>query len=177
MQRQTDFKGGIQSGTVATDSYARYLDSSMKEVQTELARELSTQGFSCKKKFEKNFLLENKIYVGCEPDGGIWFKDGKLVAVFEGKKQGKGGNAIERWEKNYGICKQFNADVKYVTFGVREGFEQDGYPFKYAKTMLSRENKEANVLYDQGQSWFINPKGFTKDEIKSVMRQTLTGNK
>lgn len=177
MQRQDGFKGGIQSGTVATDSHAKFLDSAMKEVQKELAEELKDQGFICKKKLKKDFLIEQGVLVGCEPDGGIWFQNDKLVAAFEGKKQGKGGNAIERWEKNYNICKSLNPNVKYITFGAREGFEEDGYPYKYAKTMLNREKKNLNTLYDEGQSWFVNPQGFTKEEIKSIMKQALTGTK
>lgn len=177
MQRQDGFNGGIKNGTVATDEYAKFLDAAMKEVQGELAQELKNAGIECKKKLDKGFLVEQGILVGCEPDGGLWFKDGKLIAAFEGKKQGKGGNAIERWEKNYNLCKSINEDVKYVTFGVREGFEEDGYPYKYAKTMLNREKKDLNTLYDAGQSWFVNPKGYTKAEIKSIMKQALTGTK
>ncbi|MFZ9145443.1 MAG: hypothetical protein ACO209_09515 [Aquirufa sp.] len=175
MQRQDGFRGGIQSGTVATDSFAKYLDQTMKSVQGELAEELKSQGYTCQKKFKKDFLIERGVLVGCEPDGGIWFKDGKVVAAFEGKKQGKGGNAIERWEKNYNICKTLNPDIVYVTFGAREGFEPDGYPYKYAKTMLNRESKELNTLYENGQSWFVNPNGFTREEIKEIMKQALIG--
>lgn len=175
MQRQDGFNGGIQSGTVATDSHAKQLDDDLKSIQNELAVELKEQGFTCRKKLEKDFLIEQGVLVGCEPDGGLWFKDGTLIAAFEGKKQGKGGNAIERWEKNYNICKSLNPNIKYITFGAREGFESDGYPYKYAKTMLNRENKELNTLYEQGQSWFVNPEGFAKEEIKSIMKQALIG--
>jgi hypothetical protein len=175
MQRQHGFNGGIQNGMVATDAFAKRLDHDLKTLKDELEVELKDQGFVCRKKLDKNFLLEHGVFVGCEPDGGLWFKDGKLVAAFEGKKQGKGGNAIERWEKNYGICKDLNPNIKYVTFGAREGFETDGYPYRYAKTMLNRENKELNTLYEQGQSWFVSPIGFAREEIKSIMKQALTG--
>lgn len=175
MQRQQGFRGGIQQGTQATDSWARQLDHDLKTLQKELAQELAAQGFECRKKLSKTLLMEQGVLVGCEPDGGLWFHNGVLVAAFEGKKQGKGGNAIERWEKNYGICRSINPQVRYVTFGAREGFEPDGYPYKYAVTMLNREGKELNRLYDQGQSWFVNPQGFSRQDIITIMRKALTG--
>ena len=60
---------------------------------------------------------------GCEPDGGLWFRDGRLVAVFEAKTQGKRGNSIERWYKNQYIARLLNQDVCYVTFCGGDGIE------------------------------------------------------
>jgi hypothetical protein len=176
MQRQTEFKGGIQSGTVATDTHARYLDTALKEGAKLLAEELKSQGYTCETKFGKKFLVERGILIGCAPDGSIWYKNGIPIVAIEGKKQGKGGNAIERWNKNYNICRSINPDIRYITFGAREGFEPDGYPYKYAKTQLALEGKtEFNKLYPNGQSWFINPNGFTQDEAIDIMRQAILG--
>lgn len=178
MQRQDGFRGGIQSGTVAMDSLAKQLDQNLKTLQPELAEELKPRGITCRKKLDKKILKEKNISIGCQPDGGVWYKNGKLIAAFEGKKQGKCGNAIERWGKNYNICKFFNPNIIYVTFGVGEGSEPDGYLYKFAMTMLNIENienKELNTLYEQGQSWFVNPKGFTKEELKSIMKWALIG--
>lgn len=173
MQRQHGFNGGIQKGTSATDDHARFLDANMKSLQVEIEREISHLGFRCMQKLDDETCRQYGILVGCAPDGGLWFKDGKLIAAFEGKKQGTGGNAIERWEKNYNICKQINPNIKYVTFGSREGFTEKGYPYKYAKTMLNRENKDLNTLYESGQSWFVNPEGFDRQTIKDLMKKTL----
>lgn len=176
MQRQSDFKGGIQSGTVATDTHAKYLDTVLKETSRVLAEELKDQGYTYQKKFDKKFLIERGILIGCEPDGAIWYKDGVPVVAIEGKKQGKGGNAIERWNKNYNICRSINPNIRYITFGSREGFEPDGYPYKYAKTQLALEGKtEFNKLYPNGQSWFINPAGFSQAEVVDIMRKAITG--
>lgn len=171
-QRQTSFRGGIQTGTCATDIYATFLDKNLKSIRDELSDEL--RDWHCLKKIPRTDLSKMNIHIGFEPDGGVWFKNGKLEVVFEGKKQGKGGNAIERWQKNHWIATRINPNVKYITFGVREGFSKDAYPYRYAQTMLNHEGKDFNCLYKKGQSWFVNENGFSRDEIYNIMKQALT---
>lgn len=173
-QRVDGYKGGIQAGMVATDKHAAKLDGDCKSASKLLAEELSSRGYKCVSKLSKDFLAKHNIFVGCAPDGGAWFdKDGKLIVVFEAKKQGKGGNAIERWVKNYEVCRRINPDVKYITFGSGEGFAKDNYCWRMAKTYID-PTRDFNVLYPTGTSWFINTKGFKYDEIVSIMRDALT---
>ena len=79
--------GGIQPGMVAMDDHARKLDTSLKNISRSLVNEMRQLGYEYKSKLEQN----QERLIGCEPDGGLWFKDGKLIAVFEAKKQGAGG--------------------------------------------------------------------------------------
>lgn len=172
-QREYGFFAGIQTGTCATDAEARKLDKDLKSVRDELSLELAGTEWQCLKKMPRETLRQMNIHIGFEPDGGLWFKNGVLYAVFEGKKQGKGGNAIERWQKNYWIASKINPNVKYITFAAREGFSENCYPYRYALTMLESENKVFNTLYATGQSWFISPDGFDRKEIYDIMRKTL----
>ena len=175
-QRENSFKGGIQAGTVATDRHAKYLDRGLKYIAEELADELKEQGFTMRKKLDRKEVADMfGIEVGCEPDGGLWYKDGKLVAVFEGKKQGEKGNAIERWFKNHWIVSLINPAVKYVTLGSREGFAEGNYCYRIAKSVQNVHNRKLNVLYESGTSWMLNEEGFTLEEIRKIMRDTLVG--
>ena len=113
----------------------------------------------------------------CAPDGGAWFKDGKLVAVFEGKKQGIKGNAIERWFKNSYICRLINPDVCYVTFSAGEG-AADGRVLQktLAIAHLSGHNggpPKFNQFNPNNNSTFFSVEGFTDDFIRDVMLEVL----
>jgi hypothetical protein len=175
-QRDDIFKGGIQKGTVATDIHAKSLDSTLKELREEIYKEISHLGYTYSKSLDKSLLKSKGIEIGFVPDGGIWYKNGNVVGIFEAKKQGRGGNAIERWSKNYSISKYLFGNIRYVTFGSREGFDEDSYCTRFAKTFLMMEdnNKKTNILYKYGQSWIISPVGFTREEIKQYMINVIT---
>lgn len=175
-QRQDYFHGGIQKGSCATDIHAKTLDQNLKKIRNDLSSEMQPHGWTCLKKIPRENLKKFNIYIGFEPDGGLWYKNGILQAVFEGKKQGKYGNAIERWQKNHWIAKTLNPNVKYITFGVREGFSDNSYAYRYAKTMLNSEGKIFNTLYPSGQSWFVNVDGFSKNELYNLMKKSLEEN-
>lgn len=127
-QRQPGFNGGIQMGTVAASGESIALEQCVKLISDEFADvfsglewipELSGRDIS------RLWGLPNPTgIVGVRPDGGIWVDaETKLpVLVSEAKKQGKGGNAIERWYKNYGIIKMLNPDAYYLTFCSGVGF-------------------------------------------------------
>lgn len=176
-QREPTFKGGIQKGTMSLDESSRTLDSHLKDLREEVYEELKSKGYSYKKNIGRSELIKEGIEIGFYPDGGIWFKDNKPVAIFEAKKQGTQGNAIERWCKNNSIAKFLFGDIRYVTFGIREGFDGTSYASRFAKSFLQMENKNktVNVLYESGQSWLINKKGFSKEEIKKTMICVITG--
>jgi len=172
--------GGIQPGTVATDEHARKLDKAVKNISKSLINEMKDLGYEYKSKLDHTDI----VTIGCEPDGALWFKDGVLVAVFEAKKQGAGGNAIERWAKNVMLCYALNRNVRYVTFGAREGFAEGNYCYKFGQTMMNTEkalgftdiDKSFNILYPSGQSWFANVDAFTDEFIIDIMRKAITGN-
>ncbi len=172
-------KSGIQPDTVAADKDAKFLDKSMKSISKNLKFQeeiYSLMGYTYERKLPKKVLLEHGIFEGCEPDGGVWFKDGVPMVALEGKKQGKGGNAIERCADNDGTLKYFNPDIKSVHFGIGEGFEDlSGNPYKVALSHLHLDgaDKEFNVLYNSGHSWFIKSTGFSYEEIKTLMRDSI----
>ena len=175
-QRTNNFNAGIQAGQTAYDDASKAMDKDCKLARDILIKELKPLGFYCQKRANNNIKSQHNIWVGLSPDGGAWFdKSGKLVAVFEGKKQGIKGNAIERWCKNYMLATRINSEVRYVTFGRGLGFDTNNGCYKFAKTFMN-PNQTFNVLYKDGQSWFINVDGFTREEIIDIMRRAITGN-
>jgi len=163
-QRDKNFKGGIQKGTVATDAVAKKLDIQCKT----LKETIEVEGLTVQRKLRQDQIPGG--IGGCEPDGGAWFKDGKLVAVFEGKKQGKGGNAIERWFKNNYICRAINPNVCYVTFCVGEG-AGDGEVLQ--KTLNIAHRDGINKFIPNRNSVFFSVDGFSDEFISGVMKDVL----
>ena len=164
------FKGGIQNGTVATDARARKLDEQCKHQKESVFAELKQKypELTLQKKLTKEQIPGG---VGaCEPDGGAWFYNNVLIAVFEGKKQQDRGNAIERWFKNNYICRKINPDVSYVTFCTGEGAYDDGQIGK----ALSVAHLEGFDQYNAGDnSAYLNTDCFTKQQINTIMIETI----
>jgi hypothetical protein len=164
-QRDSTFKGGIQKGTTAFDVASKKLDKQLKESFDVLSKSYS-QYEVC-----KQFTKEMKIkYIGDDcfgfaPDGGAWFKNGKLVAVFEAKKQGKLGNANERWYDNADTAKYINKDVVYVTFCSGAGAAPG--------ECLDKMRRKATITKGKNFKFFMNPVGFTDNEVLSVMENVL----
>ena len=159
-------KGGIQPGTCATDAMARKLDVSCKTLKESLAEDFPL--LTLQKK-----LRQDQIRGGigaCEPDGGLWFRGGVLVAVFEAKKQGFNGNAIERWFKNQYICRLINPDVCYVTFAIGEGAQVGGSIHK-ALSVAHPEGFDRFIM--GGNSCFMQVEGFDDTEIAKIMKKVL----
>jgi len=162
-QRESDFKGGIQRGTTAFDEESKRLDKCLKECKDEI----SMDGYTVVTQFDYNMKIK---YVGDDcfgfaPDGGAWFKDNKLVAVFEAKKQGEGGNAYERWWDNAMTAKFINPDVKYITFcsgaGAGEG------------KCLDKLRRKAKIMMGDNFICYNKVEGFTKQEVYDIMEKTL----
>ena len=158
--------GGIQKGMVATDEHARKLDKQCQFLKEELANEFPT--LTMQRKLRKDQIPGG---VGaCEPDGGAWFRDGKLIAIFEAKKQQNRGNAIERWFKNNYIARAINPDVSYVTFAIGEGVIDNGVVTK----ALNVAHLEGFDKYNAGSnSCFRNVEGFDTKEIYEIMKKVL----
>lgn len=165
------FNGGIQKGTVATDARARKLDDQCKHIKEEIFENLSKlhPELTMQKKLTKEQIPGGKG--ACAPDGGAWFYRGKLIAVFEGKKQQDGGNAIERWFKNNYICRKVNPEVSYVTFCTGEGAYVDG--------VIGKALNVAHLFgfdkYHPGEnSAFMDKDCFTKERISDIMYEVIT---
>jgi hypothetical protein len=109
------------------------------------------------------------------PDGGGWFRDGKLIAVFEAKHQENQGNAIERWYKNQYLSRQIiNPDVTYVTIASGLGSVVGGKVEK----ILSMAHPEGklngyNKIYPRKNCYFYKARGWTYEEVESVIFNTL----
>jgi hypothetical protein len=166
-QRDSKFKGGIQAGTVAMDSYARNLDNQCKQIKNTLAESYSST-LTMQRKLRKDQIPGG--LGACEPDGGLWFRNGKLVAVFEAKKQGRGGNAIERWFKNNYIARLINPNVCYVTFCIGEG-AAEGCVLR--KTLDVAHLEGFDQFNKNKNSAYFSVNGFTEEEISDIMRTVL----
>lgn len=181
MQHQTDFKGGIQKGTEAGSEESKKLDGDVKVISLAIARAQTSYFYEAG---HKNMLSERfsdkvrqaaslpelevmGITLGCMPDGGMWF-DGnrlkanrKLIAGFEAKHQQDGGNAIERWCKNYMLCKGMNPDVKYITFMSGPGATPNGVLYKFGHSMVAANGPNCIFYYQ--------PDGFSQEDIFNKM--------
>jgi len=162
------FKGGIQKGTVAMDADASKLDKQCKLIAKELAEELADTGLVYQRKLTQAQIPGN--LAGCEPDGGAWFYDGKLIAIFEAKKQQDAGNAIERWFKNQYIGRAINPDMDYVTFCVGEGAYKHGV---MGKSLSVAHPDGFNKYVPYGNSCYMSIDGFTTRRIKQLMKKIL----
>jgi len=162
-QREADFKGGIQRGTTAFDEESKRLDKCLKECKDEI----SMDGYTVVTQFDYDMKIK---YVGDDcfgfaPDGGAWFKGDTLVAVFEAKKQGEGGNAYERWWDNAMTAKFINPDVKYITFCSGAGAEEG--------KCLDKLRRKAKIMMGENFVCYNKVEGFTKQEVYDIMEKTL----
>ena len=181
--------GGIQKGSEAGSAESKQLDGNVKTVAEAIAQCLKAKD---RKQYfyeqgHKNFtkgrfspqtveaaalpeLKEMGITVGCLPDGGMWFDGPRgqtrlLKFAFEAKHQQDGGNAIERWCKNYLLCKGMNPDVKYITFMSGPGTATNGVLYKFGHSMISA-NGDNCIFYYQ-----LN--GFTQEGIFNIMGSAM----
>jgi hypothetical protein len=161
--------GGIQKGTTAWDEDSRKLDKQLGDARKALKEEFESRGLRCVYKMSKSDKIR---YVGDDcfgfmPDGGAWFKDDKLVAVVEGKKQNEFGNAEERWWKNAIIARKINSDVKYITFCSGKACRPNG-KFDWLKRLSFIEFGTPYIFYlkENGHSY-----EFVYDKIKDTLEE------
>lgn len=162
-QREGNFKGGIQTGEKAWDADSLKLDQFLKECRDEIP----TKNFVMKKQFTKQDKIDlvGDDCFGFAPDGGAWFWNGKLVAVFEAKKQNEGGNAYERWWDNAATAQYINPDVYYVTFCTGKGAATD--------KCLDKLRRKAKIMAGKNFQFYLNEDGFTKQEVFDIMKKVL----
>ena len=160
------FNGGIQKGTTAFDEASKKLDADAKDIRNELEfafDELTmVRVINKKQKFE---LVGDDCF-SFAPDGGAWFKDGKLVAAFECKKQGVHGNACERWWDNAVTAKFINQDVVYVTFCSGAGASEG--------EVLDKMRRKGELMMGDKFKFFMSIDGFSYDEMKAIFIDILT---
>ncbi len=175
--------GGIQKGTEAGSAESKQLDGDVKIIAEAIAQaqikyhyesgHKNLRGSFSKQKIDEGALPEFRdkgITLGCIPDGGMWF-DGprnrprSLRVAFEAKHQGDGGNAIERWCKNYLLCNRLWPDMMYVTFMTGEGAKNGGVLHEFGKSMTAVNGPNCVFYYS--------PDGFTQEGIFNVMRSVL----
>ena len=170
-------KGGIQPGTTASSTASKKIDSQVKRANMELFEELKdiVPGLTYQAKLTKEQIPGG---VGaCQPDGGIWLLNGKPIVASEAKKQGKGGNAIERWYNNSHILKATNKDILYVTFATGEGVEQNSPIFN---TLHIAVEGQYNIIREKSESYgmdgvsvFLSKEDFEFDKVKSTIRSIV----
>jgi len=175
--------GGIQKGTEAGSAESKRLDGDVKVVAEALARAQTTYfyeaghrnlgGAVSRHKIDEGALPEFRargITLGCIPDGGMWFSGARdqprsLRVAFEAKHQGDGGNAIERWCKNYLLCHRLWPDMTYVTFMTGEGARTGGVLHEFGKSMTAVNGPNCVFYYA--------PDGFSQEGIFNVMKSVL----
>lgn len=161
-QRVNGFKGGIQSGTTAFDKDSKLLDKQLKEARDNVSSNLRmVKMFS---KADKIKYLGDACF-GFAPDGGAWFKGDELVAVFEAKKQGLGGNAYERWWDNATTAQYINPNVRYVTFC--------SGPAAEVNEGLDKMRRKAAVVLGENFEFYMSVNGFTYNEVHAIVQKTL----
>ena len=160
--------GGIQVGSEAGSVESKQLDGDVKNIAMAIA--VFQEKYCFELGHQKNKILPEchkmNVTLGCVPDGGMWFDGSRnqprtVKAVFEAKHQQDGGNAIERWTKNYLICYRMNPEVKYITFMTGEGATPGGVLYEFGQTMRAI-NGDNCIFYYQ-------PAGFTEEEIFNIM--------
>lgn len=170
-------KGGIQPGTTASSESSKKIDSQVKRANIELFEEIGNTipGLTYQGKLKKDQIPGG---VGaCQPDGGIWLLNGKPIVASEAKKQGKGGNAIERWYNNSHILKATNKEILYATFATGEGVEKDNPIWNTlhiaveGKYNMIREKSESYGV--DGVSVFLSKEDFEYEYVKSTIRRIV----
>jgi hypothetical protein len=171
LKTEKKMAGGIQKGTIAMDKNARKLDKQVR-VQSKLVFEELKKEYPELVRLPK-LLKKHFVYDGaCQPDGGVFFFEDKLIAAFEAKKQGPRGNAIERWFKNWFHINRLSAgdSCPLLTFATGEGTLPNNPIYK---TLLEVHAGVYNKFRDNGPSCFLQQKNFTNDEIFQIMMDYL----
>lgn len=160
------FRGGLQKAGVAWDEKSRQLDENLKRSRDKL--KVKYEKLKCFNRLskEQKYLLVGDNCFSFAPDGGAWFdNEGKLLAAFEAKKQGKLGNAYERWWDNAITAKHINKDVVYVTFCSGKGADTN--------ECLDKLKRKAEIMMGSNYRFHLSPEGFTEQEIYDIMSRVL----
>ena len=141
------------------------LDGDLKTVAKLVAYELKQKypGLT----FEKRYRSDNH-QAGCEPDGGIFYYNGRMIVAAEAKHQGLRGNAIERWYKNNFVLRQVSPTLTYITYATGEGAANGEV---ICKTLSPAHPDGFNHYKLGGNVCYTEPEGF----MPEVMYESLKG--
>ena len=161
-------RGG--KGAVASTAESIYLDTLLKETSQEISKGNPHYTFSSKVRFDQEDRMGTINYI--LPDGGSFYVGGKLLAVFEAKKQGDKGNAIERWYKNHNFCRDFvNKDISYVTFC--SGYVKEDGPLYRILYPYHNGDKGSINKFTKGKNSAFFKETWTREEVVKIMQQVL----
>lgn len=119
---------------------------------------------------------------GVEPDGGVWRAEGEglPLAAVEAKTQGEGGNAIERWFKNWSVLSRLGVRV-YVTFCSGPGFFDGNKAQRIMELAAALEPSERSKLPDrvwnnpEGRLWLYRYRSASEAvDVQEVMSMALS---
>lgn len=180
-------------GDMATTEESKRIDKDLREISKEIFKELKKQypELSVKSKLDKDEIPGNVIlaengkqgYGACQPDGQAWFYKGQLIATFEAKHQGPGGNAIERFFKNFCIVDFARRDPEtsnlkaqncsIVLFASGEGVLEGG-PIHDTLYFIFNGVYGSTNEYSPGKNTaYYSVNGFTQEEVKERMRNII----
>ena len=141
------------------------LDSSLKTIAKQVLKDLQTTYPDLT--FERRYKSKNHS-AGCQPDGGIWYYQGRLILAAEAKHQGKGGNAIERWYKNNFVLRQISSTFTYITYVTGAGAVDNGI---ICKILSPAHPQGYNNYYLGANVCYTEPEGF----LPQVIYESLKG--
>ena len=163
-------RGGIQPGTTASSPQSEELDDQVRQISKIVYAKLKPKYPELERlyKMPKRMLFEG---IGaCAPDGGVWTYKNKFVAAFEGKHQGLGGNAIERWFKNYHHIIDNSPRCPLVTFATGPGVRQGEVIYN---TLYRPVRGQYNTIRQGGPSVFLSELGFSNQFVEEVMMRFI----
>jgi len=164
--------GGIQPGTTASSAESTRLDKQVRRISKIVLKKLQPKYPELERlhKLPKHMLYEG---IGaCSPDGGAWTYKGKLLSAFEGKYQKIGGNAIERWFKNFHHISEVNPRCPLVTFAAGPGARQGEVIYK---TLYRPTRGQYNKIRHAGPSVFLSEPGYDDHFIEETMIRFIEG--
>lgn len=170
-QRKKGFNGGIQLGGTATSLNSKMLEKVVRDYIKELDNTHHVASFN-ESKLQEIFGTDLRL-AGFNPDGGIFVdSEGNPVVAIECKHQGKDGNAIERWAKNYMILDQLGVK-RYLTFCTGVGFFDGNSAERIVRSMSYSSAYEQGVKQDadiwntgKGKAQFYRYSSLTEAQVE-----------
>lgn|GEM_PF-3992110 len=161
-QRTGGYAGGIQAGTSPADSAARALERELRTAASGVGAASSHVAWVPAippAVIAARLGVPKGRAVGVSPDGGVFYDattPGRVLLAAEAKKQGVGGNAIERWFKNWAVLNHLGVEV-YLTVCTGEGFFDGNVAQRVLETALALESDGPERL-GADQAWNV-PRG------------------
>lgn len=172
-----DSRGGVQAGTSTISSKSGTLEAVLRDYInfSDLKNKYDWKSGLSAKELQKYIGCDDTIRLtGIYPDGGIIMNPDKndkqhpVLCMFECKKQGKTGNAIERWAKNFRIA-EFLGCKRYVTFCRGEGFRNNNSAERFINTMKFLVDSDAQTTWNDDNGML----GFYRFDSDTVMRKSI----